>query len=169
MKRGKEELPRWPPTPRLPFLFHSFIPTLCFFSHPSLWAFVSSDDLTAGRGLRDLHGGQLAATAAEGSVCGLGSHVGQHRVTFWSTSVVCSRPWSHWDGSVGQCVLHQRMGLVFQLVTSPLGFLFKLRFIPCFAYVICVGCPFEVIASDRWQFSVSFHIYVEFKRNIYRK
>lgn len=138
MKRGKEELPWWPPTPRLPFLFHSFIPTLCFFSHPSLWAFVSSNDLTAGCGLCDLYGGQLAATAAEGSVCGLGSNLGQHQVTSWSTSVVCSRPWSHWGDSVGQCVLHQRTCLVFQLVTtSPLVFLFKLRSIRCCVYVIC--------------------------------
>ncbi len=79
MKWRKEELRWWPLAPRLPFLFHSLIRSLCFFSHSSHWLFVSSADLTAGRDLGDLSRGQLAAMAAEGSVWGLGSSLGQHQ------------------------------------------------------------------------------------------
>lgn len=49
--------------------------------------------------------GQLAVMTTEGSVWGLGSFLGQHQVTFWSTSVVCSRPWSHEGGFIKEQVL----------------------------------------------------------------
>lgn len=79
MKWRKEELRWWPLAPRLPFLFHSLIRSLCFFSHSSHWLFVSSVDLTTGRDLGDLSRGQLAAMTTEGSVWGLGSSLGQHQ------------------------------------------------------------------------------------------